>query len=126
MARTMLAVLAAALLLAGCAAEEAPPAAPPTPDGDEEAVMDLSGTFTGDPRLEGGCAWVEGPDGDRYEVVWPQGFEVRWDPLELRGPDGDLVAADGDEVRVLGRIADDLASICMVGPILEADEVESR
>jgi hypothetical protein len=133
--RVLLGLLAlAALLMAACGEDVAEPPGdepepteePAEPDDRDEAedAMVLTGTFTGDPQLEGGCAWVETDDGTRYEVMWPQGYEVTWHPLELRGPDGAVVARDGDEVRVSGTVAEDMASICMVGPIVQADTVE--
>jgi hypothetical protein len=129
-----LAVALALLLLVACGAEDpadAPgegpedeaPADPPTDD--VEAEMELTGTFTGDPELEGGCAWVETGDGTRYEVLWPDGYEVRWEPLELLGPGGETVAADGDAVRVRGAPAEDMVSICMVGQLVSAETVDT-
>jgi hypothetical protein len=131
--RVLLALALAAAV--GCAADdvtEAPPTTPPaerqTPAtaNDDGEAMELSGTFSGDPDLEGGCAWVEADDGTRYEVLWPEGYAVSWEPLELRGPDGELVAADGDALRVTGAAAEDAVSICMIGPIVEATAVAGR
>lgn len=86
------------------------------------ATTELRGTFGGNPGLEGGCAWLERPEG-RYEVVWPEGYRVELTPLRLIGPSGAVVAVAGQPVTVRGRRAADRASICMVGPIFEATEV---
>lgn len=74
--------------------------------------------------IEGGCPYLEANDGERYQVLWPDGWE-----LDARGdlvnPAGDAVAGAGDEVTVRGRVADDMASICQIGPIFRASEVST-
>lgn len=72
--------------------------------------------------IEGGCAFLQAPDGRKYEVRYPDGWTLRKSPLELTAPDGRVVARAGDEVTVRGAVAD-MASICQVGPIIEATEV---
>jgi hypothetical protein len=120
----------------GCGAEDPlvdppavdPPGTPaPVEEDDAEAVddMDLVGVFSGEPDLEGGCAWVETRDGTRYEVLWPDGYEVSWEPLTLLGPDGEVVAESGDEVGLTGAVDEDAVSFCMIGPIFEATAVEA-
>lgn len=91
----------------------------PDPDGD---VGSISGTLGGDAQLEGGCAWVETSSG-RYEVVWPEGYEVAFDPVRLLR-DGEVVAEAGDELTVRGSVDTDAVSICQVGPIFQATSVE--
>src|SRR3712207_5524437 len=55
------------------------PDAEPPETGEESARSiddaDLVGTFGGDAQLEGGCAWVDGEDGKRYEVIYPNGWQ---------------------------------------------------
>jgi hypothetical protein len=85
----------------------------------------VTGTLGGDADLEGGCAWVDGEDGTRYEVQYPAGHEVRFDPLELVGPDGDVIAAEGDTVTITGAVAEDMMSFCQVGTIFTATAVEA-
>jgi hypothetical protein len=114
-------VLLLAVAVTGCPAprEDEPLIVP------EEETMeaaDLEGTLGGDAALEGGCAWLDAPDG-RYEVLWPDGYAVQFDPVRLVGPDGETVAGEGDVVRVRGEVAEDVMSICMVGTIFEATEV---
>lgn len=101
------------------------PSEEPTEDmTDDTAGESISGTLGGDTELEGGCAWLEASDGTRYEILWPDGYQIQMDPLQLVGPDGEAVASAGDEVTVRGRPAEDMASICMVGPIFQATEVQ--
>lgn len=84
----------------------------------------VSGIFGGDPSLEGGCAWLDADDGTRYEVLYPDGWQVRFEPLELVHPDGEVVATEGDRLAVSGRVAEDRASVCMVGTMFEAEDVQ--
>lgn len=84
----------------------------------------LVGTLGGDPALEGGCVWLD-TDAGRVEVVWPEGYTASAEPVELRGPDDEVVAVSGDEVRVEGSRADDRVSVCQVGTIWEATVVEA-
>jgi hypothetical protein len=50
---------------------------------------------------ESGCVWLVGSDG-RLTVIWPQGFSVRWEPLRVYRPDGELLARKGDVARMGG------------------------
>ncbi len=138
---TVLAALGAVALLAACGVEDVtapdeatPPAETPgdeeprddtrTDEPEEGRALQITGTFDGDPQLEGGCAWVDAPDGTRYEVLWPEGYEVDFDRMRLLGPEGEEVAASGDTVTVEGAVAEDMASFCMVGTLFEATAVE--
>jgi hypothetical protein len=125
----LLIALLVALVLVGCgdevAQEEPEQPDPGEPDEPEEPVEEgdvVEGTLGGDPQLEGGCAWLDA-DGGRYEVIWPDGYEIGFDPLRLLGPDGETVATEGEVVRVRGRLATDVVSICQVGEIYQATEV---
>jgi hypothetical protein len=82
-------------------------------------------TYTGvlaSDAIEGGCAYVQAPEGRKYEVIYPDGWELRKSPLELVSPDGRVVARAGDEVTVRGAEAD-MVSVCQLGPIIQATEV---
>ncbi|HUH06808.1 MAG TPA: hypothetical protein VML96_03275 [Egibacteraceae bacterium] len=97
---------------------------PRSTDTGELNVQTLVGVLGGSAELEGGCAWLETPQG-RFEVIYPQGYRVEFDPLRLLGPEGATVAEEGDEIAVTGAPAGDLMSICQVGAIFEATEVEA-
>ena len=101
--------------------------ASPTETADEPAGSiedaDLIGTFGGDAQLEGGCAWVDGEDGKRYEVIYPEGWSVHFEPLHLIDPGGEVRAEEGDRIGLAGSVGGDLVSICQVGTIFEASEV---
>jgi hypothetical protein len=94
----------------------------PTPrGGDTEGAMTITGRLGFD-DIEGGCPYVQSDDGTRYQVLWPTGWRLdgRGD---LISPEGERVARQGEEVAVRGQVADDMASICQIGPIFRADEV---
>jgi hypothetical protein len=85
--------------------------------------------FTGilaNDSIEGGCAYLQAADGRRLEVIFPDGWRLQPSPLELIAPDGSVHSRAGDEVTVRGAEADDVASICQVGPIIRATEVVDR
>ncbi|MFN2484682.1 MAG: hypothetical protein ABR509_07080 [Candidatus Limnocylindria bacterium] len=84
---------------------------------------DIIGTLGGDPQLEGGCAWIDAEDGERYEVVYPNGWHVDQDPLRLIDPDGEVAAQAGDRIGLVGAVDAAMASICQIGPIFVATEV---
>ena len=104
-------------------ASEAPPTASPAAGSPPAGGADLAGTLGGDAELEGGCAWVLGDDGERYEVIYPDGWQVQANPVQLRDPDGQVVAAEGDPIALMGEVDDTLISICQVGPIFRATAV---
>jgi hypothetical protein len=85
-------------------------------------VMETYVGTLGSDAIEGGCAYLQTADGVRYEVVYPQDWELRKSPLELVAPDGRVVAGAGDEITVRGAEAD-MMSICQIGPIIKAAEV---
>jgi hypothetical protein len=88
--------------------------------------MDESQVFTGtlgSDAIEGGCVYLETPDGRRLEVIYPDGWRVRRSPLALIGPDGTEVAGAGDTITIRGAETQDMVSICQMGPIVRAVEV---
>jgi ABC-type glycerol-3-phosphate transport system substrate-binding protein len=123
--RMLVPLTVVAVLLAACGGGDdgsvAPPTDEPAPAPGEVAI---TGAFGGDAQLEGGCAWLETAQG-RYEVIYPEGYEVQYEPLQLVGPNGEVVASAGDRLTVTGVEAPDMASFCQVGTIFEATSVAS-
>lgn len=123
-------LLSVIVLLAACGGATGPtadgrsPGAESSP-GDDAPTREaaFTGTFGGNAELEGGCAWLDTHTEGRVEPRWPDGYRVTFDPVRLLGPDGDVVAEEGDTIAVDGSIADDVMTICQVGPVLEITEV---
>ena len=127
-------VVLAAVLLSACGGgpggNDAEPSEPPAPrseltapdraPGGKEAKS-ITGTFGGDAQLEGGCAWVE-DGGTKWQVQWPDGYSVSFEPLTLNGPSGP-VAEEGAIVTVTGRPQSEAITICQVGPLWQATDV---
>ena len=84
----------------------------------------LSGTLGAD-SIEGGCAYLEARDGTRYQVIYPDGWQIQASPLQLSDPAGQVVATGGESITVRGHRADDMVSICQSGPMFVATEVIS-
>ena len=99
-----------------------PPPAQPSraPSGEQQ---ELTGVLGAD-SIEGGCGYLETPGGTRYEVIYPDGWQLQLTPLQLTSPAGEVVARGGDEVTVRGAEATSMASICQIGPIFRATEVD--
>ena len=75
--------------------------------------------------IEGGCSFLETDEGTRYQVTYPDGWTLDRVGAELRGPGGQVALA-GEPVTVRGAVATDRSSICQIGPIVVATEVEIR
>jgi hypothetical protein len=73
--------------------------------------------------IEGGCAYLQAADGRKLQVMYPEGWELRKAPLELIAPDGSVHSKGGDRVSVNGSEANDIATICQIGPVIRATEV---
>lgn len=93
----------------------------PAPDPGGNTVTGVLGFD----EIEGGCVFLEAADGTRYEVLYPDGWELQPSPLQLVSPNGDVVARGGDEIAVRGSEATDMSSVCQIGPIFRAVEVLS-
>jgi hypothetical protein len=82
--------------------------------------------LTGNVQTEGGCASISDSSQTRWEVVWPPGFEIEFDPdglVRLNEAD-EPVAALGDTIGLDGeRDPSDLGSTCMIGRMFQADRV---
>ena len=86
-----------------------------------------AGTYVGvlgADTIEGGCTYIQTADGRRYEIVPPDGWELRAGAAEFVAPDGTVVARAGDTVTVRGHEAD-MVSICQIGPIIQAVDIVS-
>ena len=118
--------LAIATLAAACGPADSggKAGAPTTPAPTTPAPAEgdaISGTLGGDPKLEGGCIWID--DGKtRWQVQWPAGYEVSTDPIAVTGPEG-LEIAEGDTVTVTGSEQTDVMTTCQVGPVWAATAV---
>ena len=126
------------LLIAACTSSPAastppsaaPPAAAPTTRPIPSLAVkpgvtaDYSGTLSMD-AIEGGCAYLQAADGDKLQVIYPEGWQLEKNPLQLIAPDGSIHAKAGDVVSIKGSEAD-MASICQIGPIIQATEVLDR
>jgi hypothetical protein len=144
---TMRQFLSLALLLglAGCASSGLGPTGTPTPEASQSVEptptsfqspslqpertpsgggSELTGTLGAD-SIEGGCGYLEAPDGTRYQVMYPDGWRLQLSPLQLISPEGEVVARGGDTVTVRGSEASDMVSICQIGPMFQASEVVS-
>lgn len=94
------------------------------PGGRPGVEVELTGRFGAD-SIEGGCTYLEADDGTRYQVIYPQGWQVSASPLQLSDPSGEIVASGGETITVRGREATDMLSICQIGPMFVAAEVVS-
>jgi len=126
------------LLLAACSAS--PAASPPPTAGPPAASTAPSASLTVRPTgtapdytgilsidaIEGGCAYLQAANGDKLQVLYPDGWALDKDPLELIAPDGSVHAKAGDRVSIMGSDTGDMASICQIGPIIQATEVLDR
>jgi hypothetical protein len=85
-------------------------------------TADFSGILSMD-EIEGGCAYLQADDGRKLQVIYPEGWERRKSPLELLAPDGSVHSKGGDRVSVNGSVANDVVTICQIGPVIQATEV---
>ena len=116
-------------LTVACARDAGAGSAPPaSPERSVSAATQLpAGELVtgvlGSDTIEGSCAYLEAPDGTRYQVIWPDGWTLDRSGLELTDPDERVVARAGDEVSVRGSLAPEVATTCQVGPVFRAAEV---
>jgi hypothetical protein len=96
-------------------------------DGDPASV---TGVLEGDPNLESGCIWLRDAVGDRWEILWPDGYSAEFSgdlpaggtvPVILRNRE--VIARGGDLVTVSGHRPHGVGSHCMVGIVFAATEV---
>lgn len=70
-------------------------------DGLTSDTAEIVGELAG--RGEGGvgCLWLEGPDGQQA-ILWPAGYSATFSPVQLIGPEGSVVAQEGQNLRASG------------------------
>jgi hypothetical protein len=84
----------------------------------------MTGTLTGDAQLEGGCVWIDTPEG-AIELLLPEGYTTTTEPVALVGPDGETLAEAGDEVTITGRPATEILTTCQVGAVWHVSAIEA-
>ena len=57
-------------------------------------------------------------------MTWPDGFSVRLDPIELLGPDGQVLAREGDVLYATGGMGSDGA--LAIGPLERQEDWDRR
>ena len=124
------------LAIAACSASPAA-STPPSPTSAAAAspsgslsekpgvTADYSGILSMD-TIEGGCPFLQADNGDKLQVIYPDGWQLNKSPLELVAPDGSIHSKGGDVVSIKGSKSDEMVSICQIGPIIEATEVLDR
>lgn len=105
-----------------------PSAAAPSPSLELASPKSPTGggnTYTGVLRsdaIEGGCVYLLAADGQKYEIIPPDGWNLQKAPAAVVSPDGQVVAKAGDVITVHGNEAD-MMSICQIGPIIQATDI---
>ena len=111
--------------LSGCIGDASSPSSTEASGGSGGSggsnMTELTGRL-GVSEVEGGCPYLETPDGTRYEVMYPAGWAA--DPASgaLQAPTGAVVPA-GRAITVRGVLMTDMVSTCQIGPIFHASEV---
>src|SRR4029077_14079898 len=83
---------------------------------------DYSGILWMD-EIEGGCAYLQADDGRKLQVIYPEGWALKKSPLEPLAPRRRVHSKGGDRVSINGSVANDIATICQIGPVIRATEV---
>jgi hypothetical protein len=98
-----LVAILAALTFAGLVAYTWPVSLRTHPDTIGCALMSLDGTIHGD-RWASPPVWVDGDPEAHVEIVWSAGYSARFTPnLQLIDEHGNVVAREGDRLRLIGR-----------------------
>ena len=76
--------------------------------------------------MEGGCPYLEAADGTRYEVIYPNGWQLDRAALAAaRAPTGPWWQLPATSSPFAAQLATDMVSTCQIGPIFRATEVVS-
>lgn len=136
-------VVVLVVVLSGCADDDPAATNGPTPTAQPAPTTDItpsdaaggaappvdgevSGTLGGS-DVEGGCIWLDTPEG-RYELVTAPNAAVAIDPgnrVVVDAQDGTVIAEEGQQVTVVGRTDDGLVTFCQVGTILAVEDVRT-
>jgi hypothetical protein len=93
-----------------------------SPRGSGSGAIQTYVGVLGSDSIEGGCTYLQTSDGQKYEVIPPDGWQLQKSPAAFVAPDGQVVARVGEIVTVRGNEAD-MMSICQLGPIIKAIEI---
>ncbi len=77
-------------------------------------------------KPDGQSPWTGTPFATKiHELVLPPGYLISGsDPFRLLGPDGRLVAKEGDAIEVAGDIPETVSSFCSIGPQVVVRELK--
>lgn len=105
--RRVVAVGAVLMLVAGCGTDApAGTVAQPRFDGGDGAMSaSFDGTLAGSADHDGGCVWLEHPDGETSAVAWATPVFLRAEDMALVDGEGDVLANMGDRVLLGGGYA---------------------
>jgi hypothetical protein len=94
-------------------------------DAGRSECAELTGTVHGSAEVDEGCVWLGLDDGERIPLVWPAGYQVRFNPpphsrrsplFELRDNAEAWLLQDGHRVSLSGSYVQvDPAGRCMLG-----------
>lgn len=103
--------------------EDAPATTEPEP---APGARTYAGTLGGG-DIEGGCFWLDGEDGTRYELIAGTRSDVAIDQSNrvIADAEGNVVAREGDTVEVTGTVDEGMATFCQVGTVLVVDSVSA-
>jgi hypothetical protein len=86
----------------------------------------LTATIRGDPEAEVEKMWLQTPSESHVSVLWPEGFNVRFEPTaHLYDPGGTLVGIEGSTVH-LDNVAPDSATGTFTDPYIATGRVFGR
>lgn len=60
-----------------------------------------------------------------YELALPTNYHGQINPVRIVGPDGNVVATEGDLIEVTGDVPASYGSFCMIGPVLRATDIRA-
>jgi hypothetical protein len=106
-ARLLLVAIVAAATTATCSSDnlEGTVPIPTNPESEFIHAAGLDGFLKGGVFAGEQCLWLQVADGGPaalVTIVWPSGYRARFDPPRLIGPDGRVIAWEGQEIRLAG------------------------